>query len=77
MKVYFENTYGDWRLIGECKEEKEVMTIIKKFLQNHHFKSHYTRYWDSDGWRHYDVGSHTEFFHWQTSLEAKVPVIKE
>ena len=73
MKLYFENTYGDWRQIGECNSEKEVMGVIKKFLQDHHFKSHYTRTWDEDGWRHYDVGSHTEFFHASLSPNAKVP----
>ena len=73
MKLYFENTYGDWRLIDECKDEKEVIESIQNFLNRHHFKSHYIRTWDSNHWRHYDVGSHTEFFHASLSSKAKVP----
>lgn len=73
MNLYFENTFGDWRKIASCTTEKEVHLTIKKFLHSHNFKSYYTRTWDSDGWRHYDVGSHTEFFHWQVDKNAKVP----
>lgn len=73
MNLYFENTYGNWRKIATCRTEKEVSSTIKKFLHTHNFKSYYTRVWDSDGWRHYDVGSHSEFFHWQVDENAKVP----
>ena len=73
MTLYFENSRGVWRPIADCANKIEVGIAIKRFLDEHNYKSYYTRTWDSDGWRHYDVGSHTEFFHYQMSSEAKIP----
>lgn len=73
MTLYFENSRGVWRPIADCANKVEVGIAIKRFLDEHNYKSYYTRIWDSDGWRHYDVGSHTEFFHWQISSEDKIP----
>lgn len=63
MKVYFENSKGKRRVIGEdANTPQEVMKIIQKFLDEHNYKSYYTRTWCKDGWTWFDVGSHTEFF---------------
>ena len=63
MKVYFENSKGKRRVIGEnVNTEQEVMKIIQDFLNEHNYKSYYTRTWHEDGWTWFDVGSHTEFF---------------
>ena len=75
MTLYFENSHGVWRPIAECANKIDVAIAIKKFLDEHNYKSYYTRTWDEDGWRHYDVGSWSEFFHWQMSSEAKVPKV--
>ena len=72
MTLYFENSYGQWRPIAECAEKVDVYIAIKQFIaeQNKNkpadkqFKIYYWRTWNSDGYMHYDVGSHTEFFHW-------------
>ena len=77
MTLYFENGYGFWRPIGECKTEKDVSVTINKFLQAHNYKSYYTRTWDEGGWRHYDVGSWSEAFHWRLDPAAKIPEIEE
>lgn len=63
MKVYFENSEGKRRVIGEnINTRQEVMKIIQDFLNEHNYKSYYTRAWCKDGWTWFDVGSHTEFF---------------
>ena len=77
MTLYFENGYGAWRPIAECKTEKEVAAAIEKFLHSHNYKSYYTRTWDENGWRNYDVGSWSEAFHWRLVPEAKIPVIED
>lgn len=74
MKVYFENTYGEMRVIAELdgglsKEDawKAVMKEIHKFCNDHKFKIYYTRSWveEKNGvtMTGFDVGSHTEFFY--------------
>ncbi len=73
MILYFENSDGEWRPIADCKDKIEVGIAIKRFLDEHHYKAPYTRIWEKNGWRHYDCGSWTEFFHWQISSDAVVP----
>lgn len=43
MKLYFRNCYGTERLIAECQTVQEVHKEIKKFLDEHNFKSYYSR----------------------------------
>lgn len=62
MKLYFQNSRGKERLIAEPQNREEVHNEINKFLDNHNFKSYYTRVWEADGRLILDVGSHTEFF---------------
>ena len=63
MKLYFENSYGEERVIAEVKNEQEAMKEIKKFLDDHNYKSYYTRTWmRNQNEKVYDVGSHSEFF---------------
>lgn len=63
MNLYFRDSYGNKRLIASHLQlEKEVWRHIQKFLDNHNFKSYYTRVWYENGYTWYDVGSHTEFF---------------
>lgn len=64
MKLYFENSYGERRIIAEPKTEEEAMREIHKFCDDRKFKIYYTRSWqDDDGLKVFDVGSHTEFFY--------------
>ena len=62
MKLYFQNSRGVERLIAELSNREEVVKEINKFLDDHNYKSYYTRVWEDDGRLVFDVGSHTEFF---------------
>lgn len=87
MKLWFENSLGEERVIADCATSQEVYQEIDKFIDQCNqnkiklskerygdqydeskvklFKSYYTRVWYNEGRTHYDVGSHTEFFHWE------------
>lgn len=67
MKLYFENSYGEERIIAEVKDENEAFKEINKFCEERNFKIYYVRSWMKDGRKIYDVGSHTEFFHLATN----------
>lgn len=63
MNLYFRDSHGSKRLVASNLQlEREIMKHIQKFLDDHNFKSYYTRMWYNDGYTWYDVGSHTEFF---------------
>ena len=63
MKLYFENSRGERRLIGEPKTAEESSKIYHDFCSERNFKIYYVRNWvTSKGEKYYDVGSHTEFF---------------
>lgn len=64
MKLYFLNSNNQLRLIADkLQSQKECLLAIKNFLNEHNFKSYYTRTWiDKNGYTWYDVGSYTEFF---------------
>ena len=62
MKLFFKNGKGEERVIAEPSNREEVNNEINKFLDEHNFKSYYTRVWEADGRLILDVGSHTEFF---------------
>lgn len=63
MNVYFENSEGNKRIIGEnIPTHKDAYKCIKDFLDDHNFKSYYMRTWYDGDYTVVDVGSHTEFF---------------
>lgn len=63
MKLYFENSYGKRRLIGEPKNDEESWKMIHNFCADRNFKIPYVRSWTTpEGEKWYDVSSHTEFF---------------
>ena len=62
MKLIFQNSRGEERVIAEPQNREEISKEINKFLDDHNFKSYYTRVWEENGRLIYDVGSHTEFF---------------
>lgn len=70
MTLQFKGRDG-WRDIARCKDEKEAIKSIHEFIDQCNasrppgqkiFVSYYTRIWDVDGYRYYDVGSWTELF---------------
>lgn len=63
MKLYFENSIGQRRIIAEPETEKDATKEIYKFCEERNFKIYYVRTWrDGNGLKWHDVGSHTEFF---------------
>lgn len=62
MKLYFKNCQGKERLIAECETTKDVSREIHKFLDDHNYKSYYSRSWGDEEKVMIDVGSYSEFF---------------
>lgn len=63
MNLYFQNSQRKLRLIAEPTSDKEVYAVIKQFLDEHNYKSYYTRTWiDKRNIKWFDVGSYSEFF---------------
>lgn len=62
MRLIFQSSNGNERIIGEPTTLKETDKIIDDFLKDHNFKSYYTRLWFEEDRLKYDVGSYTEFF---------------
>lgn len=64
INVWFQSSENKERIVGEATNMMEIMQVIANFLDEHNFKSYYTRVWytDSDDRTWFDVGSHTEFF---------------
>lgn len=62
MKLYFKNSQGKERLIAECETTKDVSREIHKFLDDHNYKSYYSRSRGDEEKVMIDVGSYSEFF---------------
>lgn len=64
MTLYFENSFGKRRRISQVYYMQEVNNIISDFLEDHNYKSYYTRMWYEEDKKElwFDVGSHSEFF---------------
>lgn len=50
MKVYFENSQGKKKEIGQVDSEEKAFEIIENFLSAHNFTYYYIRYWGEDGY---------------------------
>lgn len=64
MKVYFKNSSGQERLIGEADNDKQAMKVIRGFCSERDFEIPYVRCWEEPEKNRVivDVSSHTEFF---------------
>ena len=62
--LYFQRSNGEHRLLTTDVTENEAFEEMQKFMDEHNFKSYYTRSWEEDGVKWYDVGSWSEFFKW-------------
>lgn len=64
MRLYFQNSMSKRKFISQVYFMKEITAIISDVLEEHNFKSYYTRIWyekdKKELW--FDVGSHSEFF---------------
>lgn len=59
---YFKRSNGELVLLAENVSHEEAMVKMKEFIDEHNFKSYYTRVWQKENTVWYDVGSHSEFF---------------
>lgn len=62
MKIYFENSYGERRLLAERDNQDGVWQVISNFLAQHKYRARYIRSWTDDEGTWYDVGSWSELF---------------
>lgn len=62
MKLIFQNSKGEERVIAEPESEKEAMEYIYRFCEERNFRIYYVRSWMSGNRKKYDVGSWSEFF---------------
>jgi hypothetical protein len=68
--LYFQRSNGEHRLLATDVTEQEAIRGMQEFMYEHNYQSYYTRTWEEDGVKWYDVGSWTEFFKW-TNKELK------
>ena len=62
MKLIFQNSRGEERVIAEPQDKKEAVKEINKFLDDHNYKSYYMNVCEDDNGRlRIDVGSWSEF----------------
>lgn len=62
MTLYFQSSNGKRRKLGEYTNKEDILKAINKFLDDHSFKSYYTRIWREEDEVWIDVGSWSEFF---------------
>lgn len=65
MKLYFENSWGERRLIGEPETIIEGQAIIRQFCAERNYEIPYFRWWVEGNEVCVDTGSHSEFFYYQ------------
>lgn len=64
MKLYFLARSGEERLLATVDTEEDAFREIQKFLDEHNFKSYYTRTWiipEENNAIYVDVGSWSEY----------------
>lgn len=59
--LYFERSNGERVLLAENVDLNGASKVLKKFLDDHNFKSYYTRMWQHENELWMDFGSHTQF----------------
>lgn len=59
---YFKRSNGERILLAENVNQKAAFAAMSKFLDDHNYKSYYTRTWEKDNELWMDVGSWSEFF---------------
>lgn len=63
MRLLFQNSHGEERVIAEPTNKREVIEEINKFLDKHNYKSYYMNVCEyEENKLRIDVGSWSEFF---------------
>ena len=63
MKLFFQNSRGEERVIAEPLNREEVNKEINKFLDDHNYKSYYQNVCGCENGVRIDFGSWSEFFY--------------
>lgn len=61
-KLYFGNLDNKILLKENIATSKELMDVMKEYLNKINFKSHYYRFWTENDYLFIDFGSHINFF---------------
>lgn len=77
MKVTFQNSMGIERVLAEVSTYKECRKVIKDFLEDHNYKSYYTRVEKGKDYLKFDVGSWSEFFFLYGTEQEIADALKE
>ena len=59
--LHFERSNGERVLLAENVNWTVANVVVKQFLDDHNFKSYYTRMWQRENELWMDFGSHTQF----------------
>lgn len=72
--VYFSDSLGTLRKIGDATQWPDCMKIIMDFLSEHNYHSYYQRFYSTkENCITVDVGSHTEHFEvWGMKIEEVI-----
>jgi len=49
MELKFLNSNGEEKLLGSFNSKEECLQAVNKFLEDHNYKSYYTRSWVQNG----------------------------
>ena len=63
MKLIFQNSRGEERVIAEPQDKKEAVKEINKFLDDHNYKSYYQNVCGCENGVRIDFGSWSEFLY--------------
>ena len=63
MKLIFQNSRGEERVIAEPQNKKEAVKEINKFLDDHNYKSYYQNVCGCENGVRIDFGSWSEFLY--------------
>lgn len=62
MKLLFQDSQGEERVVAEVNSFAEANEEMDKFMEERNFKSYYKRVWDKNGRVIIDSGSWYEYF---------------
>lgn len=77
MKLVFQKSADEEREIANVTSYKECCKAIKDFLDEHNYKSYYTRIEKGETYIKFDVGSWTQFFILYGTKQEIADILKE
>ena len=68
---YFQASNKELRPLAQCDSLSDCICVMQQFMDNHNYKSYYTRTRINKGEMIFDVGSWTEFFIWTEPIKEE------